>query len=276
MEFVIGVLALFFVLFVALGAFVTVKAVRAVQRGVERTGTQVRRTVDETALRAKAVQPGPVGELARTRLELRSSIDNTRRALEAGAERDASLREAMGLLDRLQEHARQLDGELRQLMDREPDKERVAERLPEARERVAHIKQSADSLRFAAQDRAREYDAEGLSALREQIEIESGALRHWQRPDEERSALGKGDAASDARSSAASASSAGSDGAGAGSAGTGSDPAGAGADAEGSAPGLPAGREGRTEGLAGPDGGAAGQQRQGFPHFEKGRPRSAS
>ena len=32
-------------------------------------------------------------------------------------------------------------------------------RLPEVRERVARIKESADSLRFAAQDRARENDA---------------------------------------------------------------------------------------------------------------------
>lgn len=179
MEFVIGVLALLFVLFVVFGVFVTVRVVRAVGRGVERTGTQVRRTVEETALRARSAQPGTAGELARKRLELRSSIDVTRRALESDISRDPSLREALGLLDRLHEHARQLDGEMRLLMEREPDKARTAARMPEVRERVARIKQSADSLRFAAQDRASRYDVEGLGALREQIEIESGALRHW-------------------------------------------------------------------------------------------------
>ncbi|MCH6160242.1 hypothetical protein [Streptomyces marispadix] len=179
MEFVIGVLALFFVLSVVLGVFVAVRTVRAVQRGVERTGTQVRRTVEETALRARSAQPGPVGELARQRLELRSSIDGTRRALESDVTRDPSLQEALGLLNRLHEHARQLDGEMRLLMDREPDKARARSLLPELRERVATIKESADSLRFAAQDRASRLDAEGLAPLREQIEIESGALRHW-------------------------------------------------------------------------------------------------
>jgi hypothetical protein len=178
-EFVIGVLALFFVLSVVLGVFLAVRTVRAVQRGVERTGTHVRRTVEETTLRARSAQPGPVGELARQRLELRSSIDGTRRALEADVTRDPSLQEALGLLNRLHEHARQLDGEMRLLMDREPDKARARSLLPELRERVATIKESADSLRFAAQDRASRLDAEGLAPLREQIEIESGALRHW-------------------------------------------------------------------------------------------------
>nr|WP_240979697.1 hypothetical protein [Streptomyces sp. HNM0574] len=168
-------------MFVSVGAFVTVKTVRAVKRGVERTGTEVRQTVEETSLRARGFQAGPVGELARTRLELRTSIDSTRRALEAGASTDPSLQESLGLLDRLHEHARELDGELRQLMEREPDKARVAQQLPEARERVARIKESADSLRFAAQDRARRNSADSLDALRDQIEIESGALRHWER-----------------------------------------------------------------------------------------------
>lgn len=184
MEFVIGVLALLFVLFVTFGVIAAVRVTRAVQRGVERTGSQVRRTVEDTALRAKSAQPGPVGELARKRLELRASIDGTRRALESDVTQDPSLQEAVGLLDRLHEHARHLDGELRLLMEREPDKARTAARLPEVRERVARIKQSADSLRFAAQDRASRHDADGLDALREQIEIESGALRHWQSPEE--------------------------------------------------------------------------------------------
>lgn len=180
MEYVIGVVALLFVLCVVLGIYLTVRTVRAVKNGVERTGAQVRRTVEETTLKAKGAQPGPVGELARTRLELRRSIDSTRAALEPAAAADSSLQEALGLLDRLHGHARQLDGELQLLMDREPDRARIAEQLPGARERVAHIRQSADSLRFAAQDRARSLDTDGLAALRDQIDIESGALRGWQ------------------------------------------------------------------------------------------------
>ncbi|GAA2088905.1 hypothetical protein GCM10009801_52860 [Streptomyces albiaxialis] len=180
MEFVIGLVAVLFVLFVVLGAVVTVRTVRAVKRGVERTGAQVRNTVEETSLKARSMQPGPVGEVARVRLELRSSIDSTRRALETAASDDPSLQEAIGLLDRLHDHARQLDRELRVLMEREPDRARVAERLPDARERMTAIKESSDQLRFAAQDRARRADPEELSSLREQIEIESGALRHWE------------------------------------------------------------------------------------------------
>ncbi|MGP3990042.1 hypothetical protein [Streptomyces sp. 3N207] len=174
------VIVLVFVLAVLIfGTVVTLRVVRAVKRGVERTGAQVRRTAEETVLKARSVQSGPIGEAARIRLELRASIDSTRAELEAGARNDPSLTEAVDLLDKLHEHARHLDGELRLLMEREPDHSRVASRLPEARERMRHIKKSADSLRHAAQDRARQFDAEGLSALRDRIDIESGALRHW-------------------------------------------------------------------------------------------------
>jgi hypothetical protein len=182
LEFVIGALAVLFILLTVLGVIATVRTARAVKRGVERTSMQVRRTVEDTTLRAKTAQPGPVGEVARMRLELRASLEGTRAALDAAAGDDPSLAEAVGLLKRLRTHAEQLDGELRLLMEREPDRARVRERLPEARERVASIKESADSLRFAAQDRARQYDAESLDSLREQIDIESGALRSWQEP----------------------------------------------------------------------------------------------
>lgn len=180
MELVFGALALLFTLFVVLGVVVTLRVVRAVRRGVERTGVQVRRTVEETTLKARGAQPGPVGEAARLRLQLRSSIDGTRQVLEAGVASDPSLRESLTLLDQLHEHARQLDGELRTLMEGEPDRARLAERLPEARERSASIRESADALRSAAQERASRHGAEGLDALRQQIDIESGALRHWE------------------------------------------------------------------------------------------------
>jgi hypothetical protein len=181
-EFVIWALVALFVLFTTLGVIVTVKTARAVRRGVERTSAQVRRTVEDTALKARTAQPGPLGEAARIRLELRTSLDSTRAALTSGASDDPALREAAALLDQLQGHAHRLDGELRLLMEREPDRDRIAALLPEARERSATLRKSADSLRFAAQDRAHQYDDDGLSALRDQIEIESGALRGFREP----------------------------------------------------------------------------------------------
>ena len=182
MEYVIGGLALLFllfVLFVVAGVVATVKAVQAVRGGIQRTTRQVRRTVDDVTLRAKSTQPGPVGELARLRLGLRTSLDATRQALQSHVRTDASLREALRLLDRLEGHARQLDGELRLLMD-EPNRRRVAARLPEVRARADRIRNSADSLRWAAQDRARRLDEEALGTLDEQIRLETDALRHWE------------------------------------------------------------------------------------------------
>lgn len=189
MDVVVALLALFFVLCVAAGVVLTVKATRAVKRGVERTVADTRRTVQETTLKARrAVQPGAAGDIAGLRLTLRSSIDSTRRELELAVEDDPGLRESIGLLDRLHEYARQVDGELR-LLEREPDKARVAERLPELRSRAERIAQSANSLRWAAQDRARHTaeDDEGLDALTTQIDLETGALRHWTPAAEEQS-----------------------------------------------------------------------------------------
>lgn len=195
MDVVVALLALFFVLCVAAGVVLTVKATRAVKRGVERTVADTRRTVQETTLKARrAVQPGAAGDIAGLRLSLRNAIDATRRELEHAVQVDPGLRESIGLLDRLHEYARQVDGELRHL-EREPDKSRVAERLPELRSRAERIAQSANSLRWAAQDRARHTaaDGDGLDALTTQIDLETGALRHWT-PAEERKADSTGTA----------------------------------------------------------------------------------
>lgn len=194
MDVVVALLALFFVLCVAAGVVLTVKATRAVKRGVERTVADTRKTVQETTLKARrAVQPGAAGDIAGLRLTLRSSVDSTRRELEHAVEGDPGLRESIGLLDRLHEYARQVDGELRHL-EREPDKSRVAERLPELRSRAERIAQSANSLRWAAQDRARHTaeDEDGLDALTTQIDLETGALRHWTPAAEQESAEAAG------------------------------------------------------------------------------------
>jgi hypothetical protein len=176
---VFGVLALVLLAAVVLGVVATVKTVRAVRRGVERTSAQARRVVEETTLKAKKYgQPGALGELASLRLELRESMIGTRQALEAGVAADPALSEALGLLDRLREHAHCLDDELR-LLEREPDRGRIAARLPELRQRTERVTHSADSLRWAAQDRARQFGDDELAALGREIELEAGALRHW-------------------------------------------------------------------------------------------------
>lgn len=175
MEIVLAILALFFVLSVV----TTVVAVRAVTRGVRRTREQVSRRLAEATLAARASQPGPVGEVARLRRALRASLDATRATLLAGAPSDPALREALALLEQLAGHAGQLDRELAVLMNGEPDRHRIAIRVPELRERVERARKSADALRFAAQDRVRRHDDEGLDALQQQIEIEASALRHW-------------------------------------------------------------------------------------------------
>jgi hypothetical protein len=179
MEAVILILALLFVTFVAAGVYVSVKAVGAAKRGVDRTITQARRTVEDTTLRAKSIgQVGVAGELAQLRLSLRTSMKATQEALHAGVAEDASLSESIGLFERLSAHGHELDDDLKRL-EREPDKARVAELLPELRERTERVTHAADSLRWAARDRAQRFADDDLASLSAQIEVESGALRHW-------------------------------------------------------------------------------------------------
>ncbi|MFI6008864.1 hypothetical protein ACIBAG_08535 [Streptomyces sp. NPDC051243] len=180
MDAVIAVVALLFVLFVVLGAYATVKVVGAAKRRVDETITHARRTVEDHTLRAKSfAQPGPAGELAQLRLKLRTSMRATQDALEAGVGEDESLKESLGLFHRLSAHGHELDAELRRL-ESEPDRAQLAERLPELRERTERIVQSADSLRWAARDRARRFAEDDLDTLGAQIDMETGALRHWQ------------------------------------------------------------------------------------------------
>ncbi|MEU0522607.1 hypothetical protein [Streptomyces niveus] len=179
MEAVLLIVALLFVAFVALGVFVSVKAVRAAKRGVDRTITQARRTVEDTTLRAKSLgQTGVTAELAQLRLSLRTSMRATQEALRANEAEDASLSESISLFQRLSVYGRELDDELRRL-ERDPDRATLSQRLPELRDRTERITKSADSLRWAARDRARKFSEDELTLLSEQIDVESGALRHW-------------------------------------------------------------------------------------------------
>ncbi|MCT4352729.1 hypothetical protein M5362_06245 [Streptomyces sp. Je 1-79] len=179
MEAAIVIMALLFFAFVALGVYATVKAVKAAKRGVDRTINQARRTVEDTTLRAKSYGQGGVGgELAQLRLSLRTSMRATQDALQAGVTEDASLKESLDLFQRLTAHGRELDEDLKRL-EREPDRARVAAQLTDLRERTERITHSADSLRWAARDRAQRFAEDDLTSLSAQIDLEAGALRHW-------------------------------------------------------------------------------------------------
>ncbi|MGW4508634.1 hypothetical protein ACWENO_28735 [Streptomyces sp. NPDC004436] len=166
--------------FLGLG-YATVKVAKATKRGVDRTISQARRTVEDTTLRAKSFgQVGVAGALAQLRLDLRTSMRSTQQALQEGARVDASLKESIMLFERLSVHGRDLDDELK-MLEQDPDRQRIGERMPDLRERTAKITQAADSLRWAARDRASRFAEDELSSLSEQIRMESGALRDWQR-----------------------------------------------------------------------------------------------
>ncbi|MFG2605725.1 hypothetical protein ACGFT2_19595 [Streptomyces sp. NPDC048514] len=181
MEVVLTVFALLFLLFIGLGAYATVKAVGAAKRGVDRTIAQARRTVEDHTLRAKSfAQPGPAGEIAQLRLALRTSMRATQDALHAGAAEDESLKESLGLFERLSTHGHELDADLRRL-ESEPDRATLAAHLPALRGRTERITKSADALRWAVRDRARRFADDDLGSLSSQIDIEADALRHWTR-----------------------------------------------------------------------------------------------
>ncbi|MDT0451551.1 hypothetical protein [Streptomyces hesseae] len=174
------IIALICALVVALTVIATVKAVRTVKNGVDQAVTQARRTVEDTRLKARQyTQSGPAGEVAELRLSLRTSMRATQEVLREGLKDDPSLTESLALFDRLSAHGREVDDDLRKL-ESEPDRDRVTACLPDLRERTKQITHSADSLRFAAQDRARQFAGDELSLLSEQIRMETGALRHWE------------------------------------------------------------------------------------------------
>jgi hypothetical protein len=178
MEAVLLILVFLFAI-IALGVYATVKAVGAAKRKVDRTLAQARRSVEDTALRARSTgQPGVQGELAQLRLRLRTSMRATQDVLHADSAQDAALAESVRLFERLSAHGHELENHLRQA-ERDPDRATVAAHLDELRERTERITHAADSLRWAVRDRARKFAEDDLSALSADIDMESGALRHW-------------------------------------------------------------------------------------------------
>ncbi|MYU21016.1 hypothetical protein [Streptomyces sp. SID8352] len=179
MEAVITIVVLLFVLAVVLGVYATVKAVGAAKRSADRHIHQARRKVEDHTLRARSfLQAGPAAEIAELRLSLRTSMRATQDALYAGVAEDQSLKESLALFERLSAHGHELDDELRRL-EGEPDRTTLAARLPELRERTGRVTGSAESLRWAARDRARRFADDDLDSLSAQIDVEAGALRHW-------------------------------------------------------------------------------------------------
>ncbi|MCF3963832.1 hypothetical protein [Streptomyces fuscigenes] len=192
MEAVLLIVLLLFVAAVLVGGYVTVKAVGAAKRGVDRTISQARRSVEDTTLRAKSFgQPGLPGELAQLRLRLRTSMRATQDVLHAAAPADESLAESVRLFERLSAHGQELESRLKQA-ERDPDRAGVGARLPELRERTEQVTRAADSLRWAIGDRVRRSSEDDLSALSTDIVMESEALRHWAPVEEPGDQYGQG------------------------------------------------------------------------------------
>ncbi|MFB8240048.1 hypothetical protein ACFC58_26215 [Kitasatospora purpeofusca] len=222
-----------------------IKAARAVGEKVERQEAKARRAVENVTLKAKSyTQTGPQGQISAVRLGLRTSLDGTRRVLEGAVGQDGQLGEALALLGRLDAHAAELDGELR-MLEREPDTGRVAAKLPELRERAERITHSAETMRWAAQDRMHRFAADELGRLSRECEDEAGALRHWD-------TVAGGAGAAPGASGSATASGSGS-GSGSGSASVSGDSGGSGAGvgAAGAAREAGGARRGLTDGRGG-------------------------
>jgi len=176
---VVALVALFGVTLLVMAVVGTVKAAKAVAAKVDRHSANAQRAMENAALKAKSIaRPGEQGRIAALRLSLRTALDSTRQVLQAGLQQDGQLGDALQLLARLDSHAAELDAELR-MMEREPTSGRVAARLPDLRERVERITHSANSLRWAAQDRMRRFADDELARLGKECQDEAGALRHW-------------------------------------------------------------------------------------------------
>ena len=180
MEAVILILGLLFVAFMALGVYVSVKVDRRGEawRGPHDHAGAPHGRGDHAA--GEELRPGGSGRRAGPAAARRCGRrcgPPRRRCRRASAE-DASLSESLGLFQRLSVHGRELDDELKRL-EREPDRATVASLLPGLKQRTERITHSAESLRWAARDRARQFADDDLAALNTQIDVEAGALRHW-------------------------------------------------------------------------------------------------
>ena len=180
MEAVIAVVALLFVLFVALGAYATVKVVGAAKRGVDRTITQARRTVEDHTLRARVLRPAGPGRGAGPAPAEAAHLDaghpggaaggRGRGRVPQGVPRPSSSASARTAASWTTNSS---------AWSPSPTGPRSPSGCPTLRERTERVIKSADSLRWAARDRARRFADDDLDTLSAQIDVEAGALRHW-------------------------------------------------------------------------------------------------
>lgn len=175
----VGLALLVGVALLVLAVVGTVKVTKKAAAKVAKQEANARRAFENAALKAKTyTKIGPQAQIASVRLGLRTSLDNTRQVLEGGLAEDGQLAESLQLLTRLDALAADLDKELR-VLEREPDVGRIAARLPELRERAERITHSAETMRWAAQDRMHRFADDELGRLSQECESEAGALRHW-------------------------------------------------------------------------------------------------
>ncbi|MFJ9605316.1 hypothetical protein ACIRS1_03050 [Kitasatospora sp. NPDC101176] len=178
----IGLVLLFGIAALVLAVVGTVRAAKTVAAKIGQHEANARRAVENATLKAKTyTKAGPPGQIAAVRLGLRTSLDGTRQVLEGGLPQDGQLGESLALLTRLDAHAAELDAELR-MLEREPDVARIAAKLPELRRRAERITRSAETMRWAAQDRMHRFADDELGRLSQECESEAGALRHWDGP----------------------------------------------------------------------------------------------
>lgn len=145
---------------------------RLARRGRARLGA----TAERLQLGARAVAVGPRAELARLRLELRSSIESGRRVLAVASAAHWPLGDAPMLLRRLERAAAAVDAELTAL-GHERDERRLATLLPALRARVTALTTSAGSLRQGLMESSMRLGADELSALQADCALEARALR---------------------------------------------------------------------------------------------------
>ncbi len=176
MEAVIAVFALLFVLFVVLGVYATVKVVGAAKRGVDRghhPGPPHGRGPHPAGQVLRPARRRP-GELAQLRLKLRTSMRATQDALHAAVAEDESLKESLGLFQRLSAHGHELDAELQAPGVRAGPRHARPSGCPDCASAPSASRTSADSLRWAARDRARRFADDDLDTLSAQIDVEAG------------------------------------------------------------------------------------------------------
>jgi hypothetical protein len=159
------------------GWFALLALVVCALRGLHR---RVRAVGGRARLAARAYGVGPVSEVARLRREMGRSLAGARRALAAARAVHSPVGDAPSLLARLELAATSVDAEL-QMLEAQPDRLRIAARLPGPRSRAEAIRSSAAHL-VEGLLAAASHDGDELSLLQAACAVEAEALRSSARP----------------------------------------------------------------------------------------------